>query len=85
MSADSFAARLDRAIARSGVKLIEAKVGEPSLPEYLTSHFRMASKRAIDRQAQGGRGVTTPYFPEPPDRLDLIGKIVLPTLASPPL
>jgi hypothetical protein len=33
MSADSFAARLDKAIARSGVKLIEAKVGEPSLPE----------------------------------------------------
>ena len=33
VSADSFAARLDRAIARSGVKLIGAKVGEPSLPE----------------------------------------------------
>jgi hypothetical protein len=35
----------------------------------------MAGKRSVDRQAQGRRGVARPYFPEPPDRPDLIGKL----------
>jgi hypothetical protein len=33
MSGDSFAAKLERAIARSGVRLIEAKAVEPPQPE----------------------------------------------------